>query len=305
MVAPLPVVINRAGGAAAALGEQLEHRVREAFAPTCREIDLSLVEPGEVRRTVARHAAAPIVAVGGGDGTLASAAALLAGRATALAVLPMGTRNHLARQLGVPLDLEEAAGVAVSGARRRMDLGRAGNRVFVNNASIGSYVEFVGLRERFGWPKWLATIPAAWQVLRSLQSPTYRLTVDGVEETVRTPLLFIGNNRYSMNLGHLGEREMLDEGVLSVCAVAAPGPLGLIWLGLRVLLGMARPERDFAELEIAREVILSGEGEIELALDGEPATLRRPLHVAIDPAALGIVVPRVAAEQYRALSRIH
>jgi diacylglycerol kinase family enzyme len=133
----------------------------------------------------------------------------------------------------------------------------------------------------------------------------YRLSIDGTQRTVRSPLLFIGNNRYSFDFGHLGERSSLDDGLLSVCAVTARGPLRLVWQALKVLFGLVHPERDFAEIELAREVIVDAEGEIGVALDGEPVRFDRPLRLAIEPAALGIVVPRVPAEQHRALTRIH
>jgi len=305
MPAPLPVVINRSGGTAARLGDRLESTIREAFAATGRAIELHIVEGCEVETALYALARRPVVAVGGGDGTLGTAAALLAGKPTALAILPMGTRNHLARQLGIPLDLAEAAVVAAAGGRQRMDLGRAGDRVFVNNASIGIYDKLVAERDRFDLPKWLATIPAAWRVLRTMRPHCYGLTIDGAERTVRTPLLFIGNNRYSLDLGHLGERDSLEDGLLSVCAVDARGPLQLIWLAVKVLCGTAHPERDFAELDTAREVVLGGQGTIRIALDGELTMMARPLRIAIDEAALGIVVPRLPASRPRAFTGAH
>jgi diacylglycerol kinase family enzyme len=305
MARPLPVLINRSGGTAAGLGEELEQAVRDAFAPTGREIVLELLDGSEIGGAVERHAHAPVVVIGGGDGTLGEAAQILAGKRTALAILPLGTRNHLARQLGLPLDLREAAEVAAGGERRRMDLGRAGDRVFVNNVSIGVYNRLVAERDRSRLPKVLATVPAAWRVLRTMRPHAYRLTIHGRDYTVRTPLLFVGNNRYSLDLGHLGERDSLDDGVLSVCAVAAQTRLQLLWLAFKVLFGMARPERDFAELDTARELVVEGEGEVRVALDGELTCLKRPLRIAIDPAALGIVAPRVPAQRPRAVSRTY
>jgi diacylglycerol kinase family enzyme len=305
MAAPLPVLINRSGGTAASLGGELEQTVRDAFAATGREIVLELLDGHDMAEAVKRHARAPVVVVGGGDGTLGGAAQVLAGKRTALGVLPLGTRNHLARQLGLPLDLAEAAQVAAGGERRRMDLGRAGERVFVNNASLGIYNTLVVERERTGLPKWLGTLPAAWRVLRTMRPHSYALTIDGQRRMVRTPLLFIGNTRYSLDPGHLGEREALDDGVLSVCAVAAKGPLQLIWLAFKVLVGLAHPERDFEELCTARKVVVGGSGEVAVALDGELTRLARPLRIAIEPGALGIVAPRVGASQPLAVSRTH
>lgn len=304
MGAPLPVLINCDAGAAASLGGRLEQTVRDAFAATGREIALELCDRCDIAAAVRRHAHSPVVVVGGGDGTLSAAAQALAGRQAALGHLPLGTRNHLARQLGLPRDLAEAARVAASGERRRMDLGRAGNRVFVNNASLGGYTGLVG-RERTDLPRWLATVPAAWRVLRTMRPQVYRLTIDGEPRTLRTPLLFVGNTGCSRDRGHLGEREPLDDGMLSVCALGAPGLFQLVWLALKVLFGLAHSERDLAELDTAREVVIEGAGEVTVALDGELARFARPLRIAIEPAALGIVTPRVAATQPRAVTRTH
>jgi diacylglycerol kinase family enzyme len=289
-VNPVPVIVNRGGGTAAGLGDKLEATLREAFAGS--EIALQLVEGEAIGQAVERARGAPIVAVGGGDGTQGSAAALLAGSDSAQLVLPLGTRNHLARQLGLPLDLAEAAKLAQSGRRTAIDLARAGERVFVNNASIGIYTRLVRLRDRRAGPKWLGTIPAAWTVLRTLRARPLMLTVDGERQRVVTPLLFIGNNRYSLDAGKVGERESLSDGVLSLFAVARHGPVALVGFALRALAGRADPERDFCALAAAREVTVEGSGPIEVAFDGEVERLALPLTFAIMPGALAVIVPR-------------
>lgn len=309
MAAPLPVLINRSGGAAAALGERLEETVRAAFDESGRDIDLELLDGSEMTEAIRRHLAASIIAVGGGDGTLGSAAQILSGTRTALAILPLGTRNHLARQLGVPVDLAEAAKIAATGERRRMDLGRAGKRIFVNNASVGLYPELVTQRDQRRGPKWLGTIPAAWQVLRTMRPQHYRLEVDGRMQEVRTPLLFIGNNRYSLDFGSLGERESLGDGELSLCAIHADGPAQLAWLALKVLAGVSSPDADFENLGEARSITIesagSGEDEIGVALDGEVVRMMLPLQFDILPSALGVVAPRVPARRATLFTRAH
>lgn len=298
MAAPLPVLINRSGGTAAALACRLEQTVRDAFNETGREILLELLDPGEMAGAIARHAAAPVIAVGGGDGTLGNAAQALRDTRGALAILPLGTRNHLARTLGIPLNLHEAVRIAATGGRRRIDLGRAGKRIFVNNASIGLYPRLVRERDRRNLPKWLGTIPAAWHVLRTMRPSHFTLVVDGKRQAVRTPLLFIGNNRYSLKRGSLGERESLDDGALSLCAVRAEGALQLVWLALKVLAGLASPDADFEDLAEARSITIEGEGEIGVALDGEVARMALPLHLDILPAGLGVVAPRTSATPF-------
>ena len=294
MAAPLPVLINRSGGTAASLGDRLERTVRDAFAEANRTILLELLEARQMAEAIGRHSKAPVIAVGGGDGTIGNAAQVMRGTRGALAILPLGTRNHLARTLGIPLDLAEAARVAVTGGRRRIDLGQAGKRIFVNNASIGLYPRLVRERDRRELPKWLGTIPATWRVLRTMRSHNYALMVDGERRTVRTPLLFIGNNPYSLAPGNLGERESLDDGALSLCAVRAEGPFQLLWLAAKVLVGLADVDGDFEDLAEAQSISIEGTGEIGVALDGEVTRMGLPLHLDILPSALGVVAPHVA-----------
>jgi len=289
MPEPLPVIVNRSGGTASSLGDELEAALREAFAG--QAIDLRLVEGGEVAGAVARYVGRPLVAVGGGDGTQGAAAAALAGSGTAQLILPLGTRNHLARQLGVPLELPEAAKLPTTGRREAIDLAKANDRVFVNNASIGLYTRLVRERDKRWGPKWLGTIPAAWIVLKTMRAKPLQLTIDGEARRVVTPLLFIGNNRYSLDAGKVGQRETVSEGVLSLLAIERQGPLSLIGFAIRALVGRADPQRDFCELADAREAIIAGAGAIEVALDGEVERMALPLRFAIMPGALEVLVP--------------
>lgn len=305
MASTLPVLINRAGGAAVSLGAGLRAAVEDAFALVGRAITLELVDGADMAEAVARHRGLPRVVIGGGDGTLGCAAAVLANSPTALAILPLGTRNHLARQLGLPLDLASAVEVAVDGQRRRIDLGVAGERVFVNNASFGIYTRFVRQRDRQCGPKWLNSIPATWHALRHMRAQHFPLTLDGEPRRITTPLLFVGNNQYSIEPGHLGEREALDDGELSIYAVSARQPHQLLAFAARALVGLAWPERDFVERAAAREVTIEGEGWIEGAFDGELEWLPLPLRLRSLPNALGVVTPRESAMPERNLVKIH
>ena len=112
-------------------------RVQAAFAAAGLVIDLHLLDGDRIAAAVAEHARAPLVVIGGGDGTLGATAGALAGHRVTLGILPLGTRNHLARALGVPLDLVEAAKLIAAGPTRRIDLARCNDVAFVNNASIG------------------------------------------------------------------------------------------------------------------------------------------------------------------------
>jgi diacylglycerol kinase family enzyme len=289
---PLPVIVNRSGGAASKAGDDLAELLGRAFANTGCEIDLELVDGQDVAAAVGRHGGARRIAVGGGDGTLAGAAHILSRSGAELAVLPLGTRNHFARQLGVPLDLSGAAQLAASGTAIQVDIGTAGERTFINNASLGAYVGLVREREKSSLPKELASIVGGWRVLRKLRPRIFDLTIDGAPETVRTAMLFIGNNRYEIAEGKPGERPALDDGFLSVFALAPLSRLAIARAALRVVLGRADMRRDFALERIAREVTIEGRGEIGIALDGERTSLPLPLKLAARPRALKVVAPR-------------
>lgn len=305
MARTLPVLINRTGGTAAAMGYRLVSAVEQAFADLGHPIELELLAGDEIAQAAARHSRAPLVVVGGGDGTLGAAASALAGRHAAMAILPLGTRNHLARQLGVPLDLAEAAQLAVTGRRRRIDIGGAGEgaeaRVFVNNASFGIYTRFVRQRDRGSGPKWLRSIPATWHALRHMRAQRFCLRIDRQDRELATPLLFVGNNEYSIGFGELGQREHLDDGRLSICAVAAQQAPQLLGFAARALVGLGRPDRDFEEFGTAREIVIEGSDRIEGAFDGELAVMSLPLRLRSLPAALGVVTPHETAAAERAL----
>jgi diacylglycerol kinase family enzyme len=290
---PLTVIINRSGGTASRLGDKLEAQVREAFAAAGTPIDLHMVDGADIAAAVER-APGDIVAVGGGDGTVSCAAGVLAGQGRRLAVLPLGTLNHFAQAIGLDGTLEQAARVACGGEERRVDLGLAGERVFINNASLGLYPRMVRDRDSLPLPKWVATVPAALRVLWRPGARKLRVAIDGAARTVHTPLLFVGNNRYSLEAGQVGERESLEDGVLSLYAVKARSGPGLLLGALRILRGKADRREDFATLADAREVVVHRHGEHPIALDGEVTRMAFPLTFAIRPKALAVMWPAMA-----------
>jgi diacylglycerol kinase family enzyme len=269
------------------MGEDIER----AFAAAGRDVALELVDGEDIATAISRHCGASRVVIGGGDGTVGGAAGLLAKSGSELAVLPLGTRNHLARQLGLPLDLAQAASLAATGRSTAIDLATAGDRTFVNNASLGAYVDLVRLREGSSLPKWLASITAGWRVLRKLRPTRFELELDGEIRTIFTVMLFIGNNLYEVSEGRPAERAALDDGLLSIFALAPMTRGGLVRAALRVALGRPDLARDFALETTARKVVLRGQGTASVALDGERVHAPLPLTFAIRPRALRIVSP--------------
>jgi len=292
----IPVIVNRTGGTAASRGDKLEEELAAAFAEAGLEIDLQLLDGGDVQDAIKRVADQPLVVVGGGDGTLGGAAGLLGKAGATLGILPLGTRNHLARELGVPLDLPGAAKLIAERHERRIDLARVNGEPFVNNASVGLYPSLVRRRDvarkRHGVPKWLAALPAAAGALANLRNDPLSLDTPESRQAVKTPMLFVGNNRYALEAGKIGKRETLDGGQLAVYAVAPKSPAGLAAFALRTIIGRADPDFDFAAIGEMPEFTVSGPRPwIDIALDGEVKCLDLPLKFEIQPLGLTVAAP--------------
>lgn len=295
MATKLSVIVNKNGGTASKMGDKLVTTLAEAFKAAGVSAAIDPLDGKHVPKAIKAAAKKGRVVVAGGDGTVSCAAQQLAGSDIELALLPLGTLNHLARDLGLPTDLNEAAKVAATGKATAIDVADVNGKVFVNNASIGLYPLMVrereGLQDDKGWPKWLSTIPAAYAALERF--PHHRLRVDlgKGERTIVTPLLFVGNNSYSLDAGELGQRASLTDGKLSVYAVAHRSRAKLLWFAARALVGRTRRDVDFVALGDCETLKVWSAGDsVEIALDGEVQRIDSPLEFKIRSGALKVVV---------------
>ena len=232
-----------------------------------------------------------IVAVAGGDGTIRCVAQALIGTPVPLLVVPAGTRNHFAKDVGI--DSFEAAGRAWhDGATGTVDVGEVNGHTFLNNSSIGLYPKIVVQRRyhEHRMPKAVAQIVAAWVQLRKGGRLAVDVEVEG--ERIRSWLVFVGNGRYGEGLFDLADRESLDDGLLDVRVVRADPPLARLRVVAALLLGrLARSplivshRTSSITIDVARE-------RVEVALDGEVEHLEPPLRYECRPRALTIAVPR-------------
>jgi diacylglycerol kinase family enzyme len=246
----------------------------------------------QARRAVADGCRTAVAA--GGDGTVnAVASALVGADDVPLGVLPLGTLNHFAKDLGIPLDLEPAVRLITQGVRRQVDVGEVNGAVFVNNSSIGVYPRIVALRSRrqaSGMGKWIAALWASLTVLR--RRPFMGVRIRTAEETLlrRTPFVFVGNNEYRMAGIRAGSRESLTGGRLAVYVMHAERRRSLLLLGWRVLLrGVERvPELELFPVE---EAVIETRRRVSVALDGEVRAMTPPLTYRIRPLALTVIAP--------------
>jgi len=255
------------------------------------------VDGSEIRERAeaAIKGGAKLIIVGGGDGSVSSAAQSVAGTDATLAILPLGTLNHLARDLGIPFDLDQAAKIVASGRARTIDVAEVNGRTFVNNAAIGLYPLMVVDREaqehRLGRSKRLAMLVASLRTLARFHHQRLRLSADGGEARVDTPLLFVGNNDYRLALPAAGQRDRVDDGRLCVMVMRKKGVPGFLAAVARALLGIPRTD-DMVRLEGVRQLkVNSARSTITLALDGETLAMKPPLDFQIRAGALKVIAP--------------
>ena len=243
----------------------------------------------------AREQGVAIVAAGGGDGTINAVASQLVGSSTVLGVLPLGTLNHFAKDLGIPLELDRAIANLAHGKPVMIDVGEVNERIFLNNSSLGLYPDIVRDREkqqrRLGRGKWLACGWAALAALRRYPFLSVRLMVDGERHARRTPFIFIGNNEYVMQGFDIGARRRLDGGVLSLYVAQRPGRLGLLRLALHALFGRLAQARDFDVLLAPDIEVATRHKRLRVATDGEVTIMATPLRYRIRAGALAVMVP--------------
>jgi diacylglycerol kinase family enzyme len=241
----------------------------------------------------------PVVA-GGGDGTVNAVAGAVAGTDTALGVLPMGTLNHFAKDVGVPLGLEAAVRNLFTGQVTKVDVGEVNGRVFVNNSGVGLYPHIVRQREEeqhHGHVKWVAFVLAVGSVLRRYSRLRVRLHMDEAEALARvTPLLFVGNNRYEVAGLEIGRRTSLNSGQLWVCMAPRAGRRNLVRMALRALTGRVT-DHELNAFEVEEIWVQTGTRWVNVSTDGEVSIMNAPLHYRIRPHALGVVVPARRGEK--------
>jgi diacylglycerol kinase family enzyme len=291
-VLDVAIILNPGSGSGS--GDELAARLIRLFATAGREATVLAAGPG---RTVADQAGRAveegcrIAVAAGGDGTVNAVAGAVVGSDIPMGVLPIGTLNHFAKDLGIPLDPEQAVRLITQNVRRQVDVGEVNGAVFVNNSSIGVYPRIVALRSRWqatGHGKWIAALWATLTVLR--RRPFMAVRIQTPEETLlrRTPFVFVGNNEYRMSGIDAGSRESLTGGRLALYVMHAERRRSLLLLGWRVVLQGVDRVRELELLQV-EEAVIETRGRVGVALDGEVRAMTPPLTYRIRPLALTVV----------------
>jgi diacylglycerol kinase family enzyme len=259
--------------------------------------DLDVVQPRELEQHLkqAIDGGTKRIVVAGGDGTIATAASLVANTDVELAILPGGTLNHFAKDHNIPTDLGKAALVAADGVVGHADVAYVTDSLFLNTSSIGAYVTFVRVRERFekyvGYR--IASCLALVRTWAGLRTFTVTLELEGTKKMYRSSMVFIGVGERELKLPTLGNRVKNGRPGLHVMIVGGSQRARLFTLALAgIAKGTKEAEKlsDFDDFLVDRCRIDLTRSHTLIGLDGELKEMRTPLDYRIEHDALHLVV---------------
>ena len=257
-----------------------EHETSElADAARARGIEPVVLARADDPERRARESPADVLGVAGGDGSLAAVAAVAVDRDVPFVCVPYGTRNHFARDLGIDPSDPIAALDAFEGHERRVDVGRVGDRVFLNNVSLGEYARLVHRRERHRRRRDALARARALLIVARERGRSASFSIDG--EHVTAHVVLVASNAYELDVFNVGARRRLDDGLLHL--YVAHGLLPRSW-----------EERSATQFTIDTRTPA-----VEAAVDGEPAYLKTPLRFTIERRALRVLVPPPLGERPR------
>ena len=295
--AKLVLVLNGAAGKQDAAAN--EEKIRARLTPHVGAYATYAVRSGADIAGAAKRAAqdgADVVVALGGDGTQSAVAAALAGSDTVMGVLPGGTFNYFARELGVGETLDAALDTLLSGQVQRMDVGDVNGRIFLNNASFGVYPKILERREAV-YKRWgRSRVAAYWSVLLTLwemRDPMHlSLTLDGTKREFHTPLAFVARSAYQLENMGLEGADAVRDGQLALFLAKGHSPLHLMAAAVRLAFGKTARGQDF-ELLIADEILIETRRQPRrlLAFDGEKERAIGPFRLRVQREALSVIVP--------------
>jgi len=238
-----------------------------------------------------------VVAAAGGDGTVNFAAGLIAGKDISLGVIPSGTLNHFAKDLNIPLTPETSVELIAKGRASYVDTASVNGRLFLNNSSIGLYPHTVRKRDaqqaKLGRGKWLSMLYGIYSVLKSF--PLYAVRINTENDTMlfRSPIVFIGNNEYSIDLFSMGTRKSLTKGKLSLYLAKSNTRFKMLKLLFAAFFNRLKKSDDL-EMRLADEITIeSRKRNLSVSLDGEVEIMEPPICFRISSKNLKVILPDV------------
>ncbi len=251
------------------------------------------------RMLQARESGTEGVVVVGGDGTVACAAQVLVGTDIPLGILPTGTMNRLARDLGIPIhDIASAVGLLAHARTRRIDVGEVNGHIFVCASSIGLLARMARYREAGrGRPTlrmWVSLVSGLFRMILRFRPPRLTLLIEGKSRSMRTPSVTVSVNLFSDGTGRQLGRAHLDGGVLGVCVFTRLRLADAFRVGIATLLGHWRRDPAIEELHVEAVTISARTAMLPVMNDGEVVSIETPLRYRVRGKALALFAPHTA-----------
>lgn len=230
----------------------------------------------------------------GGDGTINHVLQAVAHNEATLGIIPLGTFNHLAKDLKIPLDWRAALDVALTGATAQIDLGRINDRFFANNISLGIYPEMAAKRERYRMHgKFRAYREALLWAMRDFPHVTIAIESPPHFKQIKTHVFMVAVNSYDLTrVGVLAPRPTMEGGALSVYWMPHMARIRFVKAVAQFLRGKISIVDGLRYLRTKQLKIDSTKERIRVGMDGEIFAFAPPLVVTIAPSALLVKVPR-------------
>jgi diacylglycerol kinase family enzyme len=287
------VVINKAAGSVA--GRNLSSTLADSFQAHGQPVRILTPDRADLSAVVHSliNEGFNLIVAGGGDGTVSSIAREVVGSEATLGVLPLGTLNHFARDLGVPLNIDEAVALICSGQTQRVKVASVNDHIFINNSSLGFYPEQVRLRKK--WKSKIGTWPAmiAASIVVFTRFPYLHVIAEfeGQRVSARCPMLLVSNNEYEFEPGNFTQRDRLDKGLLGLYLLREESRTGLLRVALRSLVFSLEEAENFESHTASRINVFIRRRRVRVALDGEVHKLTPPLRYQSVSGGLSVIAP--------------
>jgi diacylglycerol kinase family enzyme len=289
------VIMNRDSGAHDSTA--LTRDIETAFEAHRWQVEFVLAGRYDLRsRTQEAVARAPgTIVVAGGDGTINTVASTCVEAERPLGLIPAGTFNYIARNLGVPTEVSQAVAVIVNGRVRHADIGEINGRIFLNNAGIGLYARMLERREkdkrRFGRRRTVAFFSGMRSLLSAHPLNAVELVADGQTERHLTTTLFFGCNALQLEDFSLAAAECVRQQKLAVLSLQLRNRWEAIVAACAALMGRLDQAYTTNTFCASRVRVQTRRRVLKVAIDGEIVLLGSPLDVRLRPGALRVFAP--------------
>lgn len=292
------VVLNAAAGSIGPDPNDLSRAIEAPLREAGHSVEIEWAAPADVEAAIARALSSEpdVLVVGGGDGTIRTAARALLGGRVALGILPLGTLNRLAQDLAIPLEPGAAAAALANGVRTAIDVAEVNGEIFLCNSMLGLPPRFARHRQALRGKSLAVRVAGYWRVVGDFLASRRRITVeledDHSSRRVRALSVVVSNNVYGSEPSAKLLRESLSQGKLGIYVSLHESGRHMVMAVVRAMLGRWKSDPDLEFGTSRRLKIHSGHRKrIRVSNDGEVTKLATPLCYAIRPQALTVIEP--------------